>query len=76
MKADYNFSLDSHRGGLGATSQGIFGGVVDHVKNLQPTLLDVQYGVDFSVPGTHGAVRVGGWYTPSRKEGMVELRMM
>lgn len=77
IKADYTVSLDSCGGTLvGASSRGIFGEVVDHMKNLQPTLLDVQYGVDLSVPGTHGAVRVGAWYTPSKKEGMVELRMM
>ncbi|GMH40357.1 hypothetical protein BSKO_08261 [Bryopsis sp. KO-2023] len=76
VKADYKFSLDSRGGALGATNRGPMGVLVDHVQNIQPSLLDVQYGADISIPGTHGAVRFGGWYAPSRKEGMLEFRMM
>mmetsp|Transcript_19114 Transcript_19114/g.49063 ORF Transcript_19114/g.49063 Transcript_19114/m.49063 type:complete len:488 (-) Transcript_19114:183-1646(-) len=33
------------------------------------------YGADVMVPGLRGAARLAAWYSPSRKEGMMEMRM-
>lgn len=76
VKADYQFYLESSIRAVGGSSFRGMGGILDHLKCTQPSLKDVQYGIDFAVPGSYGAVRAGAWYTPSRKEGMMELRIM
>ena len=42
---------------------------------VRPSLLDATYALDLAVPGASGLARVVAWYSPFRKEGMVELRM-
>ena len=38
-------------------------------------LLEVVYGLDFPI-GKVGAPRLVAWYSPTRQEGMAELRML
>ncbi|CAD7705404.1 unnamed protein product [Ostreobium quekettii] len=47
----------------------------DHIRSLRSHLAEAQYGFDFAAPGLAGAFRIGGWYTPARKEGLIEMRM-
>lgn len=51
--------------------------MVRHVRGLRPTsLVDAAYALDLAVPGTAGCARVVAWYSPQRKEGMLEVRML
>ena len=40
------------------------------------TNLETVYGVDVTIPGSSGGARFVVWYSPSRKEGMGELRLL
>ena len=45
-------------------------------RAARPTLLETAYGVDYVLPGTEGSLRLVGWWSPARREGMVELRLL
>eukprot|EP00798_Chlamydomonas_sp_ICE-L_P027675 gene27675-7316_t len=49
--------------------------LVTHAKSMKPSLQDSVYGLDLGVPGTSGFARVFAWYSPTRKEGMLEVRL-
>eukprot|EP00898_Chlorokybus_atmophyticus_P002157 jgi/Chlat1/2942/Chrsp2S04685 len=42
----------------------------------QPRLVELGYSVESIVPGSKGAMRVVAWYSPLRREGMIELRLL
>ena len=46
-----------------------------HLVGMRPSLASVTYGLDVGVPGTAGLARLAAWYSPSRKEGMVEIKL-
>lgn len=46
-----------------------------HLIGMRPSLASVTYGLDVGVPGTSGMARLAAWYSPNRKEGMVEIRL-
>ena len=80
LRGDWRFALDSHA----ACPKGLRG-VVDprahlqllrHVGGMRPSLVESAYGVDVVVPGSSGAARVVAWWSPGRKEGMLELRLL
>ena len=48
---------------------------VQAVRTLRATQLESIFGLDCVVPNTKGAARVAGWWSPSRKEAMMELRL-
>ena len=71
---------DSRLEGTGSTSIHSSGwrrltGAAAAVATVRPALLDATYGLDLAVPGAAGLARVVAWYSPGRKEGMVELRV-
>ena len=45
------------------------------LQSVRPCIVDAQYGFDFVIPGTQGAVKFCGWYAPYKKEAMAELRL-
>ncbi|GLI59802.1 hypothetical protein VaNZ11_001767 [Volvox africanus] len=51
------------------------GALASHTGGMRPQLLDAVYALDLAVPGLKGAARLVAWYSPQRREGMVELRM-
>ncbi|GLC48396.1 hypothetical protein PLESTB_000092700 [Pleodorina starrii] len=61
--------------GAGAWLGGAAGAVAAHTVRMRPQLLEAVYALDLAVPGSRGAARLVAWYTPQRREGMVELRM-
>lgn len=42
---------------------------------VQPVVLETAWGLDLTVPGSRGAARACAWFSPARREGMVELRL-
>ena len=46
-----------------------------HLVAMKPSLASVTYGLDVGVPGTSGLARLAAWYSPGRKEGMIEVRL-
>lgn len=42
---------------------------------IQPVVLETVWGVDLTIPGSRGAARACAWFSPTRREGMVELRL-
>jgi hypothetical protein len=42
---------------------------------LQPVLLESVWGLDLVIPGSLGAARACAWYSPTRREGMLGLRL-
>lgn len=73
-KADFHWALEPQSSGVNVVG-GPLNRAWEHVKGLRPRLTEAQYGFDFAAPGSGGAVRIGGWYTPSRREGLVEMRL-
>lgn len=51
------------------------GAVAASVKSLRPSLLEAQYGLDYVVPRTGGALRACAWWSPLRRQGMIEARL-
>ncbi|GIL83435.1 hypothetical protein Vretimale_11203 [Volvox reticuliferus] len=51
------------------------GALASHTGGMRPQLLDAVYALDLAVPGLKGTARLVAWYSPQRREGMVELRM-
>lgn len=49
--------------------------LANSVQSLRPTLLEACYGVDYVVPRTAGALRACAWWSPLRKQGMLEARL-
>ena len=42
---------------------------------LQPVVLETAWGLDLTIPGSKGTARACAWFSPTRKEGMLELRL-
>lgn len=74
FKADFRVALDSHYV-MTANQNSTLSDFWNQMQRIRPTLLDTQFGFDFVIPGTQGAIKFGGWYLPSRKEAMAELRL-
>lgn len=49
--------------------------VARHVSGMRPQLLDSAVALDLVLPGSEGAARLVAWYSPQRREGMLELRL-
>ena len=45
------------------------------IKSLRPSLLETTYGVDCVVPRTGGALRACAWWSPLRRQGLLEARL-
>jgi hypothetical protein len=80
FRGDWRFALDSQA----ACPKGLMS-VVDprahlqllrHVGGMRPSLVESAYGVDVVVPGSSGAARIVAWWSPGRREGMLELRLL
>jgi hypothetical protein len=50
--------------------------LVDAARSLRPSLLETVYGLDVVLPGSEGLARAAVWYSPARREGMVEIRLL
>ena len=50
-------------------------GVMNALKQSSIGRLESVYGLDCIVPGSGGAARACAWWSPARKEGLVELRL-
>jgi hypothetical protein len=48
---------------------------VQAVRTLRATQLESILGLDCVVPNTQGAARIAAWWSPLRKEAMMELRL-
>lgn len=46
------------------------------VRTLRATQLESIFGLDCVVPNSQGAARMAAWWSPSRKEAMLELRLL
>lgn len=75
VKADYRVALESTSLVGSSTNLTIGNALLQQVQSIKPCVMDAQFGVDFVVPGTQGAIKLGAWFSPSRKEAMAELRM-
>ena len=42
---------------------------------LQPVMLETVWGLDLVLPKTQGSARACAWFSPTRREGMLELRL-
>ncbi len=51
-------------------------GLGRHVGGMRPVFVEGTYGVDCVVPGSQGLGRVVAWWSPQRREAMVELRLL
>ncbi|CAK0784857.1 hypothetical protein CVIRNUC_008062 [Coccomyxa viridis] len=45
------------------------------IRTLRATQLESIFGLDCVVPNSQGAARIAAWWSPSRKEAMMELRL-
>ena len=45
------------------------------VQTLRATQLETVYGADCCLPGSAGAARLAAWWSPLRREAMLELRL-
>ena len=50
-------------------------GLPRHVASTRASLMDSVYGLDVALPGASGLARLVAWYSPGRREGMVEVRL-
>jgi hypothetical protein len=79
LRGDWRFALDSKHAcpsGMGLLQPSAPLALLRHVGGISPVLVDSAYGVDVVVPGAGGLVRLVGWFSPGRKEGGLELRLM
>ncbi|WIA21737.1 hypothetical protein OEZ85_000902 [Tetradesmus obliquus] len=79
LRGDWRFALDSKHAcpsRVGWLQPGAPLALLRHVAGVTPALVDSAVGVDVVVPGAGGLVRLVGWYSPGRKEGGLELRLM
>lgn len=42
---------------------------------IQPVVLETVWGLDMIIPGSQGAARACAWFSPTRREGMLGLRL-
>lgn len=78
-RVDLRFGLDSIPSAYPVNDRGFgwaIGGTIQHVQGLRPTLLDCVYGADVVLPNTGGAGKVCAWFSPMRREAMVEVRLL
>jgi hypothetical protein len=79
LRGDWRFALDSKHAcptGMGLLQPSAPLALLRHVGGICPALVDSAYGVDVVVPGAGGLVRLVGWFSPGRREGGLELRLM
>jgi hypothetical protein len=79
LRGDWRFALDSKHAspsGMGLLQPSAPLALLRHVGGITPALVDSAYGVDVVVPGAGGLVRLVGWFSPGRREGGLELRLM
>ena len=74
--------MERNKSGLRCLELAFRGYAIEHtyvgvqaVRTLRATQLESIFGLDCVVPNTKGAARVAGWWSPSRKEAMMELRL-
>jgi len=75
VKADFRFALDPTNVPQNQGDRSTLKGIAQTALSVRPSLLESVFGGDILVPGTEGAARLGVWWAPKRKEGMVELRL-
>lgn len=74
-RADFRFALDPTHVPRDQGERSTVKGLAQTALSVRPSLLEAVYGADVVVPGTEGAARVAMWWSPKRREGMVELRL-
>jgi len=75
VKADFRFALDPTNVPQNQGDRSTLKGIAQTALSVRPSLLESVFGGDVLVPGTEGAARLGVWWAPKRKEGMIELRL-
>eukprot|EP00210_Caulerpa_lentillifera_P001315 g1265.t1 len=75
LKADCRVALESTSAVTSMANLTLGNALLQQVQSIKPCVVDTQFGFDFVVPGTQGAIKFGGWFSPSRKEAMAEMRM-
>jgi hypothetical protein len=79
LRADWRWAVDSNvpcPRGSGLLQPKAPLQVLQHVGAMRPSLVDSAYGVDVMVPGTSGLARLMAWWSPGRREGMLEVRLL
>lgn len=49
--------------------------LVQAIRTLRATKLESVFGLDCVVPNSQGAARIAAWWSPLRREAMMELRL-
>lgn len=75
VKADFRFALDPMNIPQNQGERSTLKGIAQTALSVRPSLLESMFGGDLLIPGTEGAARLGAWWSPKRKEGMIELRL-
>lgn len=75
IKADFRFALDPTNIPQNQGERSTLKGIAQTALSVRPSLLESTFGGDVLIPGTEGAARLGVWWAPKRKEGMIELRL-
>jgi hypothetical protein len=74
-KADFRFALDPTNVPQNQGDSRTLKGIAQTALSIRPSLLESMFGGDILIPGTEGAARVSCFWSPKRREGMVELRL-
>jgi len=74
-KADFRFALDPTNVPQNQGDSRTLKGIAQTALSIRPSLLESMFGGDIIIPGTEGAARVSCFWSPKRREGMVELRL-
>lgn len=74
-RADLRFALDPTNVPQNQGERSTLKGIAQTALSIRPSLLETMYGADVIVPGSKGAARVAMWWSPKRREGMMELRL-
>lgn len=74
-RADLRFALDPTNLPQNQGERSTLKGLAQTALSIRPSLLETMYGADVVVPGSKGAARVSMWWSPKRREGMMELRL-
>jgi hypothetical protein len=66
---------DSELPSTSGPQYGRLSGTVRQITSLRPSLFEASYGLDVCLPMLSGLARLALWYSPTKKEGLLELRL-
>ncbi|BDA48124.1 hypothetical protein COCOBI_11-3820 [Coccomyxa sp. Obi] len=75
-RADFRFALESPPAAPSEDpGRATLEGAWKAIRTLRATKLESVFGLDCVVPNSQGAARIAAWWSPLRKEAMMELRL-